>query len=117
ALTLGAGSTAGTVPVQRLWYLGGAYTVRGQDAGAAVGNALWMGRAEVGTSFAAARPVVFYDVGWAGDRADFASSTLRPLQGVGVGASFLDGMIRFDLSRGLTPGHGVHADMYLEARF
>jgi hypothetical protein len=76
-----------------------------------------MGRGEVGTSFAAARPVVFYDVGWAGPRSDFTSSTLRPLQGVGVGASFLDGMVRFDLSRGLTPNHGFRADMYLEARF
>ena len=34
ALTLGAGTSGGTVAPQRLWYLGGAETVRGQPAGA-----------------------------------------------------------------------------------
>jgi hypothetical protein len=117
ALTAGGGMSGGTLPVQRMWYLGGAYTVRGQRPGTAVGDAFWMGRAEVGSSFAAFRPVVFYDVGWAGPRADFARTSARPLQGVGAGISMFDGMVRFDVSRGLTPGHDVRVDAYLEARF
>jgi len=65
ALTIGAGTSGGTVPVQRLWYLGGSQSVRGQQAGAQVGDAFWMSRIELGSSFVGARPVVFYDVGWA----------------------------------------------------
>jgi hypothetical protein len=117
ALTAAGGSSSGTLPVQRLWYLGGAYTVRGQCTGAAVGDAFWLGRAEVGTRFAAFRPVVFYDVGWAGPRDLLGRGSERPLQGVGAGISMLDGMFRVDVSRGLTPGHDVRVDAYLEARF
>jgi hypothetical protein len=116
ALTGAAGTSAGTVPVQRLWYLGGAYTVRGQPAGTAAGDAFWLGRVELGSSFAAARPVVFFDAGWAGSRRDW-SHTSAALRGVGAGVSFLDGMVRFDLSRGLAPTHSFRADAYLEARF
>jgi hypothetical protein len=89
AITVGAGSSAGEVPAQRLWYLGGSQTVRGQQAGTNIGNAFWMGRVEVGSSFVGARPVVFYDIGWAGDRRDF-SDPGRPMSGAGVGASFMD---------------------------
>ena len=120
AITLGAGTTAGEVPPQRLWYLGGAQTVRGQPASItarnAVGNSFWMGRAELGTSFVAARPVVFFDIGWAGDRSRW-SDPGRPISGAGVGASFLDGLIRFDVARGIRPTRDWRADFYLESRF
>ncbi|MGK2960983.1 MAG: hypothetical protein ACSLFK_02415 [Gemmatimonadaceae bacterium] len=116
ALTLAAGMSGGDLPVQRLWYLGGSQSVRGQAGGAARGDAFWMGRVEFGSSVAGARPVVFYDLGWAGDRSDF-SDPGRPISGAGVGASFLDGLVRFDLARGIYPEKKIRANLYLEARF
>jgi hypothetical protein len=121
ALTLGGGATAGDVPTQRLWYLGGVQTVRGQPASAmadnAVGNAYWLGRAELGSSFNAARPVVFFDIGWAGDRSMWSDARQQPISGAGIGASFLDGLLRLDLSKGIRPTRGWRTDFYLEARF
>jgi hypothetical protein len=116
ALTLGAGTSAGKLPAQRLWYLGGSQTVRGQEAGTYFGDAFWMGRVELGSSFVGARPVVFYDVGWAGDRRDFGDPG-KPMSGAGVGASFMDGLVRFDLARGIYPQKKVRASLYVEARF
>ena len=116
AVTLGAGYSGGEVPLQRLWYLGGSQSVRGQPAGTHRGNAFWMGRIELGTSRVGARPVVFYDVGWAGDRRNF-SDPGRPMSGAGVGASFMDGLVRFDVARGIFPEKKFRANLYLEARF
>ncbi|MEP6509563.1 MAG: BamA/TamA family outer membrane protein, partial [Gemmatimonadales bacterium] len=116
AVTLAAGSSAGTLPIQRAWFLGGSQSVRGQAAGAAIGNAFWMSRVELGLGSIGARPVVFYDVGWAGDRKDF-SSPGRPISGTGVGASFLDGLVRFDVARGIYPEKKIRANLYVEARF
>jgi hypothetical protein len=116
ALTLSGGTSGGNLPAQRLWYLGGVHTVRGQLAGTAAGDAFWLARAELGTSVVSVRPVVFYDVGWAGDRSDWQHPG-RPLSGAGVGASFMDGLIRFDLARGIYPRDQFRADIYLEARF
>ncbi|HUF30826.1 MAG TPA: ShlB/FhaC/HecB family hemolysin secretion/activation protein [Gemmatimonadaceae bacterium] len=116
ALTGSGGASAGDVPVQRLWYIGGGHTVRGHQIGTMAGNAFWMGRAELGMGSVAARPVIFYDVGWAGDRSSFDSPGV-PLQGAGVGASFLDGVLRFDLAKGIRPVSGWRAEFYVEARF
>jgi hypothetical protein len=76
-----------------------------------------MGRAELGTSFVAARPVIFFDIGWAGDRSLFADRSVRPISGAGAGASFLDGLVRLDIARGIRPSRGWRADFYLESRF
>ncbi|MGI9077392.1 MAG: hypothetical protein ACR2G6_08690 [Gemmatimonadaceae bacterium] len=116
SLTVSGGTSGGHVPAQRLWYLGGAQTIRGHDVGVAFGNAFWMGRAELGTSFVAARPVIFYDFGWSGSRADWQHPGV-PVSGAGVGASFVDGLFRFDLAKGVRPNAGVRAYFYLEARF
>ncbi|MEO7366797.1 MAG: BamA/TamA family outer membrane protein [Gemmatimonadaceae bacterium] len=116
AVTFAAGSSAGTLPIQRQWFLGGSQSVRGQAAGAAIGNAFWMSRLELGLGSIGVRPVVFYDVGWAGDRKVF-SSPGRPISGAGVGASFLDGLVRFDVARGIYPEKKVRANLYVEARF
>jgi hypothetical protein len=116
ALTLGGGYSGGSVPAQRLWYLGGSQSVRGQAAGAQFGDAFWMTRAELGGSFVGARPVVFYDVGWAGTRKNFEHPG-RPMSGAGVGASFLDGLVRFDVARGIYPEKKIRANLYVEARF
>jgi len=116
AITVGAGTSGGSVPTQRLWYLGGTQTVRGQAAGAAIGNAYWLTRAELGSSFVGARPVIFGDLGWAGNRSDWKNPG-RPLSGVGVGASFMDGLVRFDVARGIYPEKKIRANFYVDARF
>jgi hypothetical protein len=116
ALTLGGGTSGGTVPTQRLWYLGGTQSVRGQRAGAAIGNAYWITRLELGSSFVGARPVVFGDLGWAGNREDWQHPG-RPLSGAGVGASFMDGLVRFDVARGIYPEKKIRANLYVDARF
>ena len=68
ALTASIGGSAGSVPVQRLWFLGGVATVRGQEPGTQAGDAYWLGRAELGRTFEGFRPTIFYDLGWAGAR-------------------------------------------------
>jgi hypothetical protein len=75
-----------------------------------------MMRAELGSSFVGARPVVFADLGWAGDRHDW-SSRIHPMSGAGVGASFMDGLVRFDLAKGIYPEKKVRASLYVESRF
>jgi len=116
ALTLSGGSSVGKLPPQRLWYLGGAHTVRGQRAGTAAGDAYWLGRFELGGQVVGVRPVIFGDIGWTGDRTKMQSVGV-PMSGAGIGASFLDGLIRFDVSRGINPGHKIRVDMYVDAKF
>jgi len=116
SLTGAAGTTTGEVPAQRMFFLGGLQSVRGQTAGTGYGEAFWLSRFELGTNVAAARPVIFGDLGWAGPRNGW-SATGRPMSGAGVGASFLDGMIRMDLSRGIYPRVQTRLDLYVEARF
>jgi hemolysin activation/secretion protein len=91
-------------------------TVRGQRAGAAIGDAFWMSSLELGTSSVGIRKIVFGDLGWAGSRTNF-SHPGRPLSGAGVGASFMDGLIRIDLAKGIYPEKSVRANLYVEARF
>jgi hypothetical protein len=116
-LTLSGGSSVGAVPAQRLWYLGGAQTIRGQSPDTLQrGTAYWFARAELGTNYRAAQPSVFADFGWTGDRTK-VSEVGRPLSGVGVGVGFLDGLIRFDVARGLYPRKQWRSDLYLTMRF
>lgn len=116
ALTLSAGASAGGVPIQRRFYLGGSNSVRGQTALTAAGNAFWLTRAELGTRNAAARTIVFGDLGWAGDRSAW-KDVGRPLSGAGIGWSFLDGLIRADVSRGIWPTKQWRMDLRLDAKF
>ena len=117
ALTMSGGTSGGTVPTQRLWYLGGTSTVRGQDVGVAVGDAYWLSRLELGLGGSTlARPVIFGDMGWAGDRHHWNEGVI-PVSGAGVGASFMDGLVRLDLAKGIRPRGGVRASLYLDARF
>jgi hypothetical protein len=115
ALTVGAGYSHGA-PLQRQFFLGGAQTVRGQLLGSAAGEAYWLGRAELGRNVGPARQVLFGDIGWAGPWAN-RSTPGRPLSGVGIGTSILDGLFRFDLSRGIYPRKKFRFDAYVEARF
>jgi hypothetical protein len=117
ALTVSGGSSVGPVPVQRHYFLGGAHTVRGQRADTAQsGTAYWLGRFELGRSWSGARPIVFGDIGWTGDRSAM-DQIGRPLSGVGVGTSFMDGLIRFDVARGIYPRKKFRVEMYVEAKF
>jgi hypothetical protein len=116
ALTLGAGTSGGQVPIQKQFFLGGVQTVRGQRAGAAIGDAFWMSSLELGTRSVGIRKIVFGDLGWAGSRTNF-SHPGRPLSGAGVGASFMDGLVRIDLAKGIYPEKSVRANLYVEARF
>lgn len=115
SVTVGAG-IADKAPVQRLFLLGGTETVRGQRPGTQSGDSYWLTRLELGRGLAAARGVVFGDIGWAGPR-DLWSHPGRPMSGAGVGVSFMDGLMRADLARGIYPSKRFRFDLYLEARF
>lgn len=117
SLMLSGGSSIGGVPAQRRWYLGGSQTVRGQSPDTAQsGNAFWLTRIEVGSSDVGVRPTVFGDLGWVGDRGKIGQVG-RPMSGVGAGVSFLDGLFRFDVARGIYPRKQFRADLYLESKF
>ena len=117
ALTVAGGTSLGALPAQRRWYLGGSQTVRGQSPDTAqTGNAFWMTRAELGRNGAGVRPVIFADLGWVGSR-DSVAKIVRPMSGAGAGVSFLDGLFRFDVARGIYPPKQFRVDLYLEAKF
>ena len=117
SLTLAGGSSVGVVPPQRFWFLGGSRTVRGQKPGAEAGNAFWISRAEIAHGVGVVRPVLFGDIGWAGDRTQWRTIG-QPLSGAGAGLTIMDGLIRFDVARGITPKPGQwRVDAYVEARF
>jgi hypothetical protein len=118
SLTVAGGSSVGVLPIQRNWFLGGIQTVRGLRPGTGVGNAFWMSRAEAGYGFDVVRPVIFADIGWAGDRTEWRDIGI-PMSGVGAGFSIMDGLVRFDVARGLQPEgqRGWRVDAYLEGRF
>jgi hypothetical protein len=119
-LTAAAGSSLGDVPPQRQWFLGGTSTVRGQAIGVDsvhAGNAFWFTRLEVARQRRASRLSLFGDIGWAGSRDSDWGRSRRLLSGVGIGSSFLDGLFRMDISRGLWPRRGWRLDFSLEAPF
>ena len=113
AVTGAIGSSAGRVPTQRGYAVGGLRTVRGQLPGTQLGNAFWFTRAELGTRNGAFRPVAYFDVGWAGSRKQFGQ--IQPQRGAGFGFGLLDGLMRFDIARGLYPHKGWRLDLYLDA--
>jgi len=100
------------VPVQSGFYIGGFPTVRGYRSGVLVGDAFWRARLDVGTQLPAARLVVFADMGWAGPRAGLERG--RALWGTGIGASFLDGLLRVDLARALSDPKGWRLLFYAD---
>ena len=101
-VSLAGGTGFGEVPVQRLWQIGGATTVRGHDAASMRGETLWLARAELTRGAPMMRLSLFGDAGWSGDSADLWDA--RPLRGVGAGVSLLDNLLRVDLAHGLGGG-------------
>jgi hypothetical protein len=112
ALELAAGATGGPAPVQGLWYLGGPATLRGYAGGAIAGPDFWRARVEVANASPGVRLAAFGDAGWAGVGTSF--TTGRPLCAVGMGASFLDGIIRVDLARALVSPKEWRMDFYVD---
>jgi hypothetical protein len=105
--TLRAKAGSGTSPTlpPSQFRVGGQQTVRMYDYGTERGQAFWAGQLDVTPFGGSVRPVLFADVGWAGRAEDFGD---KPLVGVGIGVSlysklFRAGLIRFDLSRHLSP--------------
>jgi hypothetical protein len=113
ALEGAAGTTTGDVPIQGAWYVGGTQSARGYEGALLGGTAFWRARAELATPTPAARLVVFGDAAWAGSRGAWSGDPR--LLSAGVGASFLDGLIRMDLSRALRTPTGWRLDLYLDA--
>jgi hypothetical protein len=115
ALEVGAGALWGDEPIQRDFFLGGSATLRGYDANEFHGASFWRGRAELATGLAAARVGIFSDVGWVGPRRAF--SLVDPRVSVGVGASFLDGLFRVDVSHAVRGGKKYKLNLYLDGLF
>lgn len=116
-VTGAAGSSAGQLPPQRWWNLGGWQTVRGMLAGSQRGPAFWSTRSELRWQrVGLLQPAAFFDAGWAGERARLFDGG-RPLRGAGGGVAILNGLARFDVARGLDRGARWRADFYAVARF
>ncbi len=111
-IEMAAGTSAGTLPVQSRWYLGGPYSLRGYDGGVAAGEEFWRARVEMANDFPAVRLAVFADAGRAGPRGTI--STRDALLGVGAGVSFLDGLFRIDVARATRAPTGWRADFYVD---
>ncbi len=102
------------VPAQRNWFLGGAQTLRGYDASVLRGEDHGRARLELARGLRGGSLTLFGDAAWAGTHEDFLEEDV--LYAVGVGASFLDGLVRIDLSRGLRgPLKRTRLDLYLDA--
>lgn len=113
-LEVGGGTTWGSAPLQRQWFLGGATTLRGYPASTAAGSSFARGRLEAARTWDIGTASVFGDAGWAGSRSDYDWSGL--MYGVGVGGSVLDGLVRMDLSHGLTGlARQFRIDLYIDA--
>lgn len=111
-LEAGGGHARGEVPVQRAWFLGGTRTLRGYPGASAVGRTYLRGRAELARVMSGVRLSVFSDAGWAGDRRSFDPDD--GLVSAGLGASFLDGLVRMDLARALRAPTGWRLELYVD---
>jgi hypothetical protein len=108
-----AGTSEGAVPVQRLFFLGGASTLRGYEPGALNGTSMGRARLELARTTSFAGLSVFSDAGWAGDRSSIRADDLR--WATGIGASLLDGTVRLDLARALRHSRSWRLELYVDA--
>lgn len=115
SITAATGGSVGELPAQRHFYLGGPQAIHAHRAGSPSGDAFWMGRAELTKGFPLIRPIIFGDVGWAGDRRSWRTSQQRAIA-AGFGAAALDGMLRFDISRAMDSSKRWSFDIFIEVR-
>jgi hypothetical protein len=88
--------------------LGGPHTVRGYTYGVRQGRELWSAQLDVALSRSRLlAPVVFFDIG--------DTFTANPLIGAGAGLSLLNGLMRFNLSKGLRPVEALRFDLLFRA--
>lgn len=122
AVEAGTGAVFGNPPAQRLYYLGGPYTLRAFEPGAAGGEAFWLGRVELGRAVrfgprygvggAAFRVAAFGDAAWAGPRDAFGTEGWQA--SVGAGLSFMEGFFRIDLAKAVRGASGWRLHIYTD---
>jgi hypothetical protein len=102
-LTVGLKSGIATSPTlrQSAFRLGGVGTVRGHGYGVRRGQAFWAAQIDITPLPGRLRPVLFLDAGQAGGAGSLLAG--RVLAGAGVGLSVFSGLLRFDLSRAVSP--------------
>jgi len=112
-LEAGGGTSWGTLPMQRLWLLGGAGSLRGYTPRSREGTSYVRARAEVARLYSFGAVAAFSDLGWAGDRDLFDMDDA--LISIGLGLSLADGLIRLDAGWGLRAPEDFRLDLYLDA--
>ena len=100
-LRLKAGAATEPALPQTFFRLGGLGTVRGFEYGTLRGPAFWAAQLDITPFGARVRPVIFLDAGQASQISRLFSTSA--LVGGGVGLSLFSGLIRFDLSRPVSP--------------
>lgn len=111
-LEVAGGTSTGTLPAQRTWYLGGPRTLRGYGPRVLAGSDFVRGRVEVQRTAPFGAVSVFGDAGWAGRRELW--STDDALYSIGLGVSILDGLFRLDGAYGMRDPTGFRLDAYLD---
>jgi hypothetical protein len=116
-LTGAAGTSTGTLPAQRGFYLGGAPTLHADRVGALAGDAFWLARGELTRGWPLVRPVIFADWGWAGSRDAFLRTNGSAHRwSLGFGAAMFDGLVRFDVSRAMEAPRRWGVDVFVDVR-
>jgi hypothetical protein len=110
---LKAGIATDSALPQLQFRAGGPETVRGFTYGTQTGQALWSLQADFAPTGGWFRPVFFADVGQSTAPRRLFNSTV--LVGGGVGASFVRGLVRFDLSHPLYGAGGFKFELALRA--
>jgi len=103
-LTARAGIATDEPLPQSAFRVGGLATVRGFPYGTIRDQAFWAVQSDLGIGRGGVRPVLFVDAGQGGPRRDFFDREI--LVGGGGGLSFLNGLMRLDVSFPITPSGG-----------
>lgn len=113
------GAMLDAVPPQRLFYLGGASTLRGYGPGTLWGPEMVRGRLELARTFSFGGLAAFGDyartssrngIGGDGGTDGTGSGWTNELFAAGAGLSLLDGLVRLDLAHGIGPRRGWQAE-------
>lgn len=107
-----AGTSAGGLPVQYGWFLGGPATLRGYAGGVLRGEGMARGRVELARDGAAGF-ALFSDAGWAGSWDAFDAMDARA--SIGLGFTLMDGVVRLDVARAIRAPTGWRVHLYLDS--